>query len=88
MWWQVLAISMHLKHFIWQASPHTGKRIDQQKQSRALTRSVRQVLEQAIAAGGTSLRDHVQPGGEIGYFSSNCMYMVVKVNHVITVRNP
>jgi formamidopyrimidine-DNA glycosylase len=34
-----------------------------------LTRSVRQVLEKAIAAGGTSLRDHVQPGGEIGYFA-------------------
>ncbi|NBQ83474.1 MAG: bifunctional DNA-formamidopyrimidine glycosylase/DNA-(apurinic or apyrimidinic site) lyase [Alphaproteobacteria bacterium] len=30
--------------------------------------SVQQVLNQAIAAGGTSLRDHVQPGGEIGYF--------------------
>jgi len=26
------------------------------------------VLRAAIAEGGTSLRDHVQPGGEIGYF--------------------
>lgn len=33
-----------------------------------LASSVRGVLEQAIKAGGTSLRDHVQPGGEIGYF--------------------
>ena len=33
-----------------------------------LASSVRAVLEQAIDAGGTSLRDHVQPGGEIGYF--------------------
>ncbi len=31
--------------------------------------SVRQVLLAAIAAGGTSLRDHIQPGGEIGYFA-------------------
>lgn len=34
-----------------------------------LTQAVRQVLTQAIEAGGTSLRDHVQPGGEIGYFA-------------------
>ena len=27
-----------------------------------------EVLKDAIADGGTSLRDHVQPGGEIGYF--------------------
>ena len=45
-----------------------ANRISKNK-AEALTRSVRQVLEQAIAAGGTSLRDHVQPGGEIGYFA-------------------
>lgn len=33
-----------------------------------LAASIRTVLEKAIAAGGTSLRDHIQPGGEIGYF--------------------
>jgi len=33
-----------------------------------LVMAIRDVLAQAIAAGGTSLRDHVQPGGEIGYF--------------------
>jgi len=33
-----------------------------------LVTAIREVLVQAIAAGGTSLRDHVQPGGEIGYF--------------------
>jgi len=27
------------------------------------------VLTKAVAAGGTSLRDHIQPGGEIGYFA-------------------
>ena len=35
----------------------------------ALAESVREVLSRAIAAGGTSLRDHVQPGGELGYFA-------------------
>ena len=35
----------------------------------ALAAAVREVLLRAIDAGGTSLRDHVQPGGEIGYFA-------------------
>jgi len=30
--------------------------------------SIQTVLNKAIDAGGTSLRDHMQPGGEIGYF--------------------
>ena len=34
-----------------------------------LARAIREVLSGAIEAGGTSLRDHVQPGGEIGYFA-------------------
>ena len=34
-----------------------------------LAGSICKVLEEAIMAGGTSLRDHVQPGGEIGYFA-------------------
>ena len=34
----------------------------------ALNQAIRAVLTKAIEAGGTSLRDHVQPGGEIGYF--------------------
>jgi formamidopyrimidine-DNA glycosylase len=33
-----------------------------------LANSVVTVLRAAIEDGGTSLRDHVQPGGEIGYF--------------------
>ncbi|MDG6095052.1 bifunctional DNA-formamidopyrimidine glycosylase/DNA-(apurinic or apyrimidinic site) lyase [Acetobacter sp. AN02] len=33
-----------------------------------LTAAVRAVLEEAIAAGGSSLRDYVQPDGELGYF--------------------
>lgn len=33
-----------------------------------LVSAIRGVLLRAIEDGGTSLRDHVQPGGEIGYF--------------------
>jgi len=35
-----------------------------------LAESVREVLRAAIDAGGSSLRDYVQPNGELGYFSS------------------
>lgn len=33
-----------------------------------LADSIKTVLTEAIAAGGSSLRDHVRPSGEIGYF--------------------
>ena len=33
-----------------------------------LVPAITSVLEEAIAAGGSSLRDHVRPDGEIGYF--------------------
>ncbi len=33
-----------------------------------LVASIKAVLGEAIAAGGSSLRDYVQPGGELGYF--------------------
>jgi formamidopyrimidine-DNA glycosylase len=33
-----------------------------------LVTAIRAVLEEAIAAGGSSLRDHLQPSGELGYF--------------------
>lgn len=34
----------------------------------ALAQAVRETLIEAIAAGGSSLRDYVQPSGELGYF--------------------
>ncbi|BCW91178.1 Formamidopyrimidine-DNA glycosylase [Alphaproteobacteria bacterium SO-S41] len=34
----------------------------------ALAHAVTSVLEKAIAAGGSTLRDHAQPSGELGYF--------------------
>ncbi|HUA50682.1 MAG TPA: bifunctional DNA-formamidopyrimidine glycosylase/DNA-(apurinic or apyrimidinic site) lyase [Candidatus Sulfotelmatobacter sp.] len=33
-----------------------------------LVEAIKSVLLKAIAAGGSSLRDHVQPSGELGYF--------------------
>ena len=33
-----------------------------------LVAAIKQVLKDAIAAGGSSLRDHIQPSGELGYF--------------------
>ncbi len=33
-----------------------------------LADAIRRVLDEAIAAGGSTLRDHVAPNGEIGYF--------------------
>ena len=30
--------------------------------------AIREVLERAIAAGGSSIRDYVQTSGELGYF--------------------
>ena len=33
-----------------------------------LVPAIKQTLTEAIAAGGSSLRDYVQPGGEVGYF--------------------
>ena len=37
-------------------------------QAGTLARAIREVLERAIAAGGSSLRDYVRPSGELGYF--------------------
>lgn len=38
------------------------------KRAEALVPAIKQVLAEAIAAGGSSLRDHVQPSGELGNF--------------------
>jgi len=38
------------------------------KRAQRLVAAIRKVLKEAIAAGGSSLRDHVQPSGELGYF--------------------
>jgi formamidopyrimidine-DNA glycosylase len=40
----------------------------QGKRAAALVAAIRRVLTEAIAAGGSSLRDYVQTNGELGYF--------------------
>ena len=37
-------------------------------ETRRLVREIKATLTEAIAAGGSSLRDYVQPDGELGYF--------------------
>ncbi|MDX2104691.1 MAG: bifunctional DNA-formamidopyrimidine glycosylase/DNA-(apurinic or apyrimidinic site) lyase [Alphaproteobacteria bacterium] len=37
-------------------------------EAKRLAKAIRSVLTRAIAAGGSSLRDHVQTNGELGYF--------------------
>jgi formamidopyrimidine-DNA glycosylase len=49
-------------------SPRRKSSTVQGKRAQRLVESITRVLQRAIAEGGTSLRDHVQPGGEIGYF--------------------
>jgi formamidopyrimidine-DNA glycosylase len=51
------------------APGRAGGRIGRERLDR-LAASVKSVLQAAIGAGGSSLRDYVQPNGELGYFSS------------------
>ena len=41
------------------------------RRAERLVPEIRNVLEAAIAAGGSSLRDYVQADGELGYFQHN-----------------
>jgi len=36
-----------------------------------LVPSIKQVLEESIAAGGSTIRDYAQPNGELGYFAAS-----------------
>ncbi len=47
------------------AATVTGERAER------LARAIRDVLDRAIAAGGSSLRDYVQASGELGYFQQH-----------------
>jgi formamidopyrimidine-DNA glycosylase len=49
-------------------SPRRLARTVTLERARRLVRAIREVLEQAIAAGGSSLRNYVQASGELGYF--------------------
>lgn len=49
-------------------SPMRLARTISARQAEALAGAIKDVLTKAIAAGGSSLRDYVQPSGELGYF--------------------
>lgn len=51
-------------------SPKRSAHTVQGERAARLVAAVRQVLERAIADGGSTLRDHVQPDGELGYFQT------------------
>lgn len=46
----------------------TPTRLARDTPTRRLVAEIKATLSEAIAAGGSSLRDYVQPGGELGYF--------------------
>lgn len=52
-------------------SPRRSAHTIQGKRAERLTREVRDVLQEAINAGGSSLRDYVQASGDLGYFQHN-----------------
>jgi formamidopyrimidine-DNA glycosylase len=49
-------------------SPKRTAATVQGERAERLAQAIRAVLGEAIAAGGSSLRDHRQPSGELGYF--------------------
>jgi len=49
-------------------SPRRLARTVQGERADRLAKAIHQVLEAAIEAGGSSLRDHAAPSGELGYF--------------------
>jgi formamidopyrimidine-DNA glycosylase len=48
-----------------------GKNGAPTQRAHRLARTIRDVLEEAVAAGGSSLRDHRQTNGALGYFQHN-----------------
>ena len=52
-------------------SPRRGAHTVQGERAKRLMRAIKIVLLAAIEAGGSTLRDHVAPSGEIGYFQHN-----------------
>jgi len=49
-------------------SPRRLARTVTPKRTARLVHAIRDVLDRAVAAGGSSMRDYVQTSGELGYF--------------------
>ena len=52
-------------------SPRRLARTVKNDRAERLVAAIRAVLTEAIAAGGTTLRDHISPDGELGYFDQS-----------------
>ncbi len=51
-------------------SPRRSAHTVQGDRAERLVTAIKHVLERSIEDGGSTLRDHVQPGGELGYFQT------------------
>src|SRR5215472_1646643 len=62
--------NIYVSEVLYQAglSPRRLARTVTLERAGRLVQAIREVLERAIAAGGSSLRDYVQASGELGYF--------------------
>jgi len=57
--------------FVAGISPKRKANSIKRKRAEKLVYAIQSILLKAIDAGGTSLRDHIQPDGEIGYFTQS-----------------
>ncbi len=51
-------------------SPRRSSHTVQGERAERLVAAIKKVLHRSIEDGGSTLRDHVQPGGELGYFQT------------------
>jgi formamidopyrimidine-DNA glycosylase len=51
-------------------SPRRSSHTIQGERADKLVAAIKKVLQRSIEDGGSTLRDHVQPGGELGYFQT------------------
>jgi formamidopyrimidine-DNA glycosylase len=56
--------------FLARISPRRSAHTVQGERADRLVAAIKQVLLRSIDDGGSTLRDHVQPGGELGYFQT------------------
>ena len=56
--------------FLSRISPRRSAHTVQGERADRLVAAIKQVLLRSIDDGGSTLRDHVQPGGELGYFQT------------------
>ena len=69
--WSASAISMPARRCSWPASRRAARPTPCRASApTGWSAAIKQVLLRSIDDGGSTLRDHVQPGGELGYFQT------------------